>query len=196
MKKLFPAIFFACISLSASAQLTLQQQGRAKTVQIPFGSTITIKLPSVPPDSECDCYHSFSGKLHSVGKGEATLDLVSDTHIFPDGDEGDYKNVATEYYASGGQNLRVIPIRQALSITKHNKFDPKILGGLLILGSALHGVVFAPLIQNDNSRKVSDRIVWAGVGAGVVLALLPNKKHYHFTDTGKPGRKQWRIVVP
>lgn len=195
MKKSTLTLLLSFLTLAASAQLTLQRvvSDRQKTFRA--GARIQVKLPTPTQRADCDCYHSYEGKLVSANKDSVTLIVDKEEQRFVDPNNVSLR-IESQYGFKGTKATPTtsIPMAEAVSIQHIHKSDGKTtIGGMLMFLSIAHGLITAPLLAKKN-RSASDVVTVGAFGVGLSMLLLPKSKTYYFKQKGEKIRSLWRIA--
>lgn len=194
MKKSTLTLLLSILSLAASAQLTLQRVVSDHQKTFRAGTRIQIKLPTPTQRADCDCYHSYAGKLVSANKDSITLIVDKEEQRFVD-QHNIGRKTKTQYMFDGAKAKPTtsIPMAEAVSIQHIHKNDGKTtVGGLLMFLSVAHALITAPLLVKKN-RSASDIVTAGAFGVGLTMVLLPKSKTYYFKQKGDKIRSLWRI---
>ena len=178
-----------------AAQLTLTRLDGRRETHIPAGTKIAIRVPTPTQVDTCDCHHEFTGILQKSARDTAFLNLEQDIRFYYD-DQKIARRVTTYYdYKQSGPVQTVAPLHAVYTLTRFSKTGETLddLGGVILLLTSLHSLLVAPLLS-QKERKVSDAIVYGGVGVGLAMLLWPNEKHFNLQapKRGKP-KPLWRI---
>ena len=178
------------------AQLILERPDGKKSVTLNPGSEIILKLPTKTAADrlECECYQSYQGILKKYEADTFTMQIEEYKRIFYE-EGGVAKSEQVKYhYDHAPVDSRLLG-KSPIAITKIRKSFENLedAGGVLMLLAAFQGLGAGPLLSHK-ARRVSDKIVLGGLGVGLTLVLLPNKKTYYLEQPRKGKRKKlWRI---
>ncbi len=190
MKHLLFAMLLLCSFSKINAQLILQKVGSSLTHKTALNSSIEIKVPTRTYKEACDCHHVYHGMLKKIEKDSVSLQLVSDVRTYVDA-KGINKQVTTKY----GNNTTdtKIALYKAISITQisRTREDLDKIGVIMMLGVGVQNLVISPFF-NDKTRNTLDKISWGMFSAGLVMALLPNKKHYYLSQPKSNDKVLWQ----
>ncbi len=189
-------IFFSSVNI-LSAQLTLQKVDSQHKVKIPLHTKIALRLPTKTSNDSCDCYHEFKGILKKQDNDNVTMIVDEDTHIYLD-ENSIAKYVRTTYQYKKEKAETTLRTNHLISITKISKTKEQLipLGGTIMLLSLFHSLVSAPILVNQNSRKMSDKITLGIFGVGLAMVVIPNHKVFYFQQPKNKNKKAlWRIKI-
>jgi hypothetical protein len=194
MKKSTLTLLLSFFTLAASAQLTLQRVVNTQQKTFRAGTRIQVTLPTPTQRPDCDCYHTYEGKLVSANKDSISLIIDKEEQRFVD-QQNIGQKTKTQYIFDGAKARPTtsIPLAEAISIQHIHKNDGKTtIGGLLIFLSVAHALITAPLLVKKN-RSTSDIITASAFGVGLTMVLLPKGKTYYFKQKGDKIRSLWKV---
>jgi hypothetical protein len=195
MKKILITLCLICVSQNLSfAQLTLQKVNSKKKTNIPYGVEIRLKFPTQSKPSDFEPFQLYSGTLIHASKDSVTLILSSEQLIFTDENNTLKKNYQSYTYSVDKRITTTIPIHDLLTLTKELKSEKPLntLAATLMFLAAFNQLFLSPFFSEE-TRKTSDSVSAGAFGVGLVLAIIPKSKIYHFKQPKNGNKTLWQF---
>ena len=186
-------LLLLAISTRNYAQLRIQSITGKKVINIGLGKEIGLKRPTTTTNNDCNCcYEMVRGYLKTVNESSLGLVVTKTERTFTDTD-GIFKRQTIDYqWESTPATMVPTEDLQAILIYSKGKASLDNLGGILMVVAGLQALAINPLIDGKN-RKTADRIVGGVFAVGFTMAILPNKRTYHFEQPSGDKQPLWRL---